>query len=197
MDFPKSVPGVGLVGGKFVDENAGTGQQGSLIPSAWGNSVTEELLNLIRAAGVEPDETLQNQIAQILWTDPTETKRGMPLLASLAEAQLGADSKKVLSSASVASVFGLGQSLASFFGSRLSGVAYTNTTKRPIWVQVRAFAPPGGGSCQIVLTADGAESSSSYATTGNGVSVGSIVMPGKVYVVTVVNASITHWMEAR
>lgn len=34
--LPKSVPGVGLVGGKFVDENTATGQQGSLIPSVWG-----------------------------------------------------------------------------------------------------------------------------------------------------------------
>lgn len=62
MDFPKSVPGVGLVDGKFVDENQTTGQAGSLIPSAWGNAVTEELLNVILAAGLEPSEEQQDQL---------------------------------------------------------------------------------------------------------------------------------------
>lgn len=56
MDYPISVPGVGLVGGKFVDEDASVGQIGSLIPAAWGNAVTDELLAVIAAAGLEPDE---------------------------------------------------------------------------------------------------------------------------------------------
>ncbi|NMG64874.1 hypothetical protein GPA19_07940 [Azoarcus indigens] len=56
MDYPASVPGVGLVGGKFVDEDAGTGQVGSLIPAAWGNAVTDEILSVIQAAGLDPDE---------------------------------------------------------------------------------------------------------------------------------------------
>ncbi|RBB94368.1 hypothetical protein C3E97_032235, partial [Pseudomonas sp. MWU12-2115] len=51
MDYPKSVPNVGLVNGKFVDENTATGEVGSLIPSAWGKSVTDELLNVIRNGG--------------------------------------------------------------------------------------------------------------------------------------------------
>lgn len=56
MDFPKSVPGVGLVGGKFVDENQATGQVGSLIPAKWGNDVTTELLGVIEEADLVPDE---------------------------------------------------------------------------------------------------------------------------------------------
>ncbi|WP_146043818.1 hypothetical protein [Pseudomonas sp. GW531-T4] len=56
MDYPKSVPNIGLVGGKFVDENQLTGTPGSLIPSAWGNSVTDEVLNVIAASGQTPDE---------------------------------------------------------------------------------------------------------------------------------------------
>lgn len=62
MDFPKSVPGVGLVGGQFVDENPSIGQQGSLIPAAWGNAVTQELLAVIREAGIEPDEDQTDQL---------------------------------------------------------------------------------------------------------------------------------------
>lgn len=63
MDFPKSVPNIGLVGGRFVDENTGTGVPGSLIPSVWGNSVTLEILSVYAAAGVIPDELKTNQLA--------------------------------------------------------------------------------------------------------------------------------------
>lgn len=63
MDYPKSVQGVGLVDGKFVNENPATGQVGSLIPAEWGNSVTEEILNVIRSAGFEPSEESVNQLA--------------------------------------------------------------------------------------------------------------------------------------
>ncbi len=52
MDYPKSVPGVGLVSAKFVDENPATGTPGSLIPAQWGNSVTQEILNVILGAGL-------------------------------------------------------------------------------------------------------------------------------------------------
>ncbi|MCI3943468.1 tail fiber protein [Pseudomonas syringae] len=56
MDYPKSVPSVGLVSGKFVDENPATGTPGSLIPATWGNSVTQEILNVILGAGLVPNE---------------------------------------------------------------------------------------------------------------------------------------------
>ena len=63
MDYPKSVPSVGLVNGKFVDENPANGTVGSLIPAAWGNAVTTELLNVIKAANLEPDEADLTQLA--------------------------------------------------------------------------------------------------------------------------------------
>ncbi|MDP9524718.1 hypothetical protein [Pseudomonas protegens] len=62
MDYPKSVPNVGLVNGKFVDENTTTGQVGSLIPATWGNGVTDELLNVIRAGGKQPAESENDQL---------------------------------------------------------------------------------------------------------------------------------------
>ena len=62
MDYPKSVPSVGLVNGKFVDENPVAGTPGSLIPAAWGNSVTEELLGVIKGAGLTPDEVELGQL---------------------------------------------------------------------------------------------------------------------------------------
>lgn len=66
MDFPKSVPNIGLVGGRFVDENTGTGQPGSLIPSVWGNAVTLEILSVLAAAGVVADEQKTNQLADAI-----------------------------------------------------------------------------------------------------------------------------------
>lgn len=62
MDFPNSVPGVGLVNGKFADEDPLAATPGSLIPSAWGNSVTLELLEVIRGAGLVPDEEDNAQV---------------------------------------------------------------------------------------------------------------------------------------
>ncbi len=62
MDYPKSVPSVGLVNGKFVDENPLNGSPGSLIPAVWGNSVTLEMLNVIQGAGLAPDESDTTQL---------------------------------------------------------------------------------------------------------------------------------------
>ncbi|WP_085706818.1 hypothetical protein [Pseudomonas sp. B35(2017)] len=66
MDYPKSIPGVGLVNGGFIDENPVAGTPGSLIPAAWGNSVTQEILNAIKAAGLTPDETRNDQLASAI-----------------------------------------------------------------------------------------------------------------------------------
>jgi hypothetical protein len=66
MDYPKSVPNVGLVGGKFVDENTTTGQVGSLIPATWGSAVTDEILNVIMGGGYVPDENENGQLLQAI-----------------------------------------------------------------------------------------------------------------------------------
>ncbi len=62
MDYPKSVPGVGLVNNQFVDEDPVNGTPGSLIPAAWGNAVTQELLAVIQAAGLVPSEANNAQL---------------------------------------------------------------------------------------------------------------------------------------
>ncbi|WP_236178375.1 MULTISPECIES: hypothetical protein [Pseudomonas] len=66
MDYPKSMPSSGLVDGRFADENPLTGTPGSLIPATWGNGVTEELLNVIRAAGMVPSESESDQLLKAL-----------------------------------------------------------------------------------------------------------------------------------
>jgi len=74
MDFPKSVPNVGLVGGKFVDENPVTGTPGSLIPAQWGNAVTTEILGVIKDAALIPDEGDNGQLAKAIQIIVTKTK---------------------------------------------------------------------------------------------------------------------------
>lgn len=90
MDYPKSVPSVGLVGGKFVDENPLTGTPGSLVPAQWGNAVTDEVLNVIIAAGLVPDELLNNQLAAAISVIIGATRP----LASQLEAEAGVDNSK-------------------------------------------------------------------------------------------------------
>jgi len=62
MDFPKSVPGVGLVDNQFVDEDEVNGTPGSLIPAKWGNDVTKEILGVLDEAGIAPDEDNPEQL---------------------------------------------------------------------------------------------------------------------------------------
>ncbi len=62
MDFPKSVPGVGLVAGRYVDENQATGQPGTLITAQAMNALTDEILAVLAEAGIDPDELSNVQL---------------------------------------------------------------------------------------------------------------------------------------
>jgi hypothetical protein len=90
VDFPKSVPSVGLVDGKFVDEDPLAGTPGSLIPAQWGNAVTEEILNVISSAGLEPDELANNQLVAAISQIIGATRP----FATQAEAEAGVDNTK-------------------------------------------------------------------------------------------------------
>ena len=125
MDYPKSVPNVGLVSGKFVDENTATGQVGSLVPSAWGNSVTDELLAVIRGGGLEPDETDLAQLFKAvkrisLAQGATEAQAGVTQFATPAEVLAGALADKAVSAKAL---------LATFLGS--GGAANSDYIKIP------------------------------------------------------------------
>lgn len=88
MDYPKSVPSVGLVNGRFVDEDPGAGTPGSLIPSAWGNAVTDEILAVISDAGLTPDEENHGQLKEAL------NRRDASATATQAEAEEGVENTK-------------------------------------------------------------------------------------------------------
>jgi len=94
MDYPKSVPSAGLVNGTFVDENPLMGTPGSLIPASWGNSVTDEIVNAITAAGLVPEEgdstQLRTAIAAIVEKNKTDS------FASKDEAEAGASNSRLM-----------------------------------------------------------------------------------------------------
>lgn len=107
MDFPKSVPSVGLVDGKFVDEDVVAGTPGSLIPAQWGNAVTEEVLNVIESAGLNPDEEVNDQLITAinqLITDAipdspaaaTELAAGIVKLSALVDDEAGTNADKAV-----------------------------------------------------------------------------------------------------
>ncbi|QDQ87685.1 hypothetical protein FMZ60_08840 [Alcaligenaceae bacterium SJ-26] len=99
MDYPKSVPGVGLVNGLFVNEDPATGQLGSIIPAEWGNALMSELFSVMAKRGVTPDETKFNQLAEVIFALATANAAGMVQLANAAEAAAGTNATKAITPA--------------------------------------------------------------------------------------------------
>ncbi len=104
MDFPKSMPDIGLVNGQFVDEDITLGQVGTYIPSSWGNAVTQEIINVIESAEINPREGQNNQLAlaiEQLITDnlagaATEDKSGIAKIATQTQVDTGADDSTIV-----------------------------------------------------------------------------------------------------
>ncbi|WP_414704746.1 hypothetical protein [Pseudomonas anatoliensis] len=94
MDYPKSIPGVGLVNGGFVDENPVTGTPGSLIPATWGNSVTQEILEVIKSSGAVADEADNTQLRAAINT--LISKKYSDSLAGQEDAESGASATKLM-----------------------------------------------------------------------------------------------------
>ncbi|MCH4576441.1 hypothetical protein L7A46_26160, partial [Achromobacter xylosoxidans] len=83
MDFPKSVPGVGLVDGRFVNEDPIAGRAGSLIPAEWGNALTNEVLAVVVAGGLNPDEQDHGQLLKAIGFLIGQAVANRPLVYSI------------------------------------------------------------------------------------------------------------------
>ncbi len=85
MDFPKSVPGVGLVDGRFVNEDPVAGRAGSLIPAEWGNALTDEVLAVVGAGGLNADEQDHGQLLKAIRLIVGQAVANRPLVYSINE----------------------------------------------------------------------------------------------------------------
>lgn len=140
MDFPKSVPGVGLVAGRYVDENQATGQPGTLVTAQAMNALTDEILMVVKDAGGKPDEHDNAQ-----------------LLAAIK----AIISKETESLAARQKALGDGQTWQNVTAFRAANTTFTNLTGRTIFVLAIVDVGP---AAELVL--DGVPCSlSDYAGT--------------------------------
>ena len=132
---------------------------------------------------------------------------GITGIASQAEAEAGTATDKLMTpertseaiQALVPGGLGDGQTYQDVTSSRSAGTQYTNSTGKPIFVQIRGstggnnlgaiYATVGGVSISI-FAADG--SAGTYAAVGN-----FIVPTGATYSVTFSNCSLAQWIELR
>lgn len=68
MDYPVSDPTVGLVGGKFSDGDPVNGIPASRWPSETADAIMDELIAVIDAAGIVPDEATLDQVKTAIAT---------------------------------------------------------------------------------------------------------------------------------
>jgi hypothetical protein len=66
MKYPVSVPNVALHAGKFSDGDPTAGIARSMIPSAWANLITDELINIVTSGGLTPSEADATQVLTAL-----------------------------------------------------------------------------------------------------------------------------------
>jgi hypothetical protein len=82
------------VNGRFVDEDPVTGTPGSLIPASWGNSVTQEILEVIKSSGAAADEGDNTQLRSAI--NALIQKRQNESLATQEDAESGSNSTKLM-----------------------------------------------------------------------------------------------------
>lgn len=177
MDFPISVPSIGLVDGKFVDEDPLSGSPGSLIPAAWGNAVTLEVLNVIEAAGLSPDEENNAQLLQAInamlvtaTPEATETVLGLVKHATQLQVDAGTNETAVVAPKKLATAV-QNQTLTAF---ATAGTATALTLAPTPAIQAYAtsqrfnvkFSVTSGLNPTLNVSAKGAKSLKQYDSSG-------------------------------
>lgn len=182
MDYPKNVPGVGLVNGKFVDDNPLTGTPGSLIPAEWGNAVTDEVLSVILSANALPDENNSTQLKDAIVSiadlrvsksvvPTSEIVSGVAKIATQAQTNLGVDDTTIVTPKKIAGAV-QGQALVAFTTSgtapqfTLSPVPAITSYVANQRFQVK-FHSGGAGSDKMNISGLGPKNIMQYDASGN------------------------------
>jgi hypothetical protein len=164
-------PAAAGTAGYFTNGNPATATPATVLDADFFNAVMMELLNVVSAASITPTKGTNNQVLAAL----------QALFAPLSQ------------------TFGIGQSWQDVSGSRAAGTTYTNTTNRPVMVQVEATAS-GAGSFAIAASVGAlgiANPSWSAPAAGYRGDATFIVPPGATYSCTLTNAALSSWKEFR
>lgn len=92
-------------------------------------------------------------------------------------------------------VLGVGQTWQTVTGSRSLGVTYTNSTGKPIMVNVRATMTDASNT--VVITVGGVATGGGSASNTNIAAHSTVVPPGATYVATAAGGSLSLWAELR
>lgn len=128
--------------------------------------------------------------------DASETVKGVVELATNAEAQTGIDTTRAITPSNLnSSVLGMGQTWQDLTASRALGTTYTNSTGRPILVNVSCTTTSG---IQMQLTTEGLTLiGSSENVAGSGVAITALIRAGQTYNVPAAGKTLQSWRELR
>lgn len=170
MDFPKTVAGVNLLAGEFTDGNPAEGVPASLDPAEWANAVTNEILNVITAAGLTPNETVTNQLLAAIQhlissgSIPDATDSAAGLMSAADKTKLDGISAANLAKTNAANVFTAQQAITPYRANisgavsiDLAATAKSNNLHLTLTGNVTSFAltnPVDGATYNIRLIQD-------------------------------------------
>ena len=180
-----------------VDSLVATGGEGNVVGVAGGGTgattVAEARTNLGVMSSTEVENAINSATPQA-----TETALGVAKIATTAIAQAGVNDTDFITALKLKNVsFGMGQTWQDVTSSRVTGTTYTNTTSRPIVVNVTANGYQAG--TEITANTQGVSFIiGSDSTPYDTVAAGSFVVPSGVgYSVSVVDGGLYTWHEFR
>lgn len=137
-------PSIDYPEGSIKNRSAPDVKDGTPLDADWANDHQGFFQSILSYFGVTsngtPDKVGASQYFDALFSNPTETLRGMPLKATDAEVQAGTNASKMVTPASLRSAYelplGQGQTWQDVTSSRVIGTTYTNSTGRTIALSI-------------------------------------------------------------
>ncbi|RGE46128.1 hypothetical protein DZC30_05000 [Comamonas testosteroni] len=132
----------------------------------------------------------------------TETVAGLSEVATQPETDAGDDDVRSVTPKKIAPAFGIGQALQDLSSSRVLGVVYTNTTRKPICVYANANSEIAGDAFVVIrmganANAMGDVSVSRSPVSPGGIAVNAVIPAGFVYLVAATGTGGVSWRELR